>query len=309
MTARITEGSNNKASDAIGDLATRRTVDRTVQRVMTRAVAEGYETPDDDPRILVIDIETAPIVGYLWSLWQNNVALNQVESQSYILSWAAKWVGDDEVFNDCLYYQPMYEPGMENDYYMLEGIWNKLDEADFVVAHNGNKFDIKRLNTQFLLKEMPPPSPYKSIDTLQIAKRRFAFDSNKLDNLLNKVCGYGKTDAGGMETWIGCLKGDPASWEKLMSYNIDDVTMLEELYLKIRGWDSMHPSASLHNGTRGVPTCNVCKSENVEVTGKTYSTRVSVFPLWRCNDCGNNMRSRQSILTKDDRDVLLIPVK
>ena len=49
-----------------------------------------------DPRnILFLDIETAPLLGYVWGLWKNNVGLNQIYRDSYVLNWAASWLGED----------------------------------------------------------------------------------------------------------------------------------------------------------------------------------------------------------------------
>jgi hypothetical protein len=256
-----------------------------------------------------MDIETAPIIAYLWSLWQKYVNLSSVENTSYVMCWAAKWLGSDEVMSDALCFDPEYEAGYEDDRRMIQGIWDLLDEADFVVAHNGDKFDIKRLNTRFVLAGMPRPSPYKSIDTLKIVKRCFAFDSNKLEHLLMEFFGYGKDDVGGMETWIACLKGDPYAWERMISYNESDVTKLEELYLKIRAWDHLHPSAATNAPLRDVPVCTVCGSTDIGPTGRTVSTGVSVFNTHRCNDCGNVMRERNSIVSKSVKQSLLVGVK
>lgn len=305
--ARIVTTSNNEASKLIG--IPRRTVDRAVNRVIERAMLEGFDASASQPKVLIMDIETAPMLAYLWSLWQHGVSLNAMEHTSYVLCWAAKWLGDDEVMSDALCFDDDYEAGYEDDHRMIEGIWDLLDEADFVVAHNGDKFDIKRLNTRFVLAGMPRPNPYKSIDTLKIVKRCFAFDSNKLEHLLQEFFGYGKDDVGGMETWIACLKGDPYAWEKMISYNESDVTKLEELYLKIRHWDHLHPSAATNSQLRDVPVCTVCASTDIVATGHTVSTGVSVFNTHRCNDCGNVMRERSSIVSKSVKQSLLVGVK
>ena len=42
-------------------------------------------------KILIIDIETSPIMGKVWSLWKQNVSLDQIEEDWYIMSYAAKW--------------------------------------------------------------------------------------------------------------------------------------------------------------------------------------------------------------------------
>jgi hypothetical protein len=86
--------------------------------------------PSAGPRVLLFDIETAPILGYVWRLWDQNVALNQIASDWYVLAWAAKWRGEKEVH----YMDQRFAPDMENDKAILKGIWKLLDEADIVVT-------------------------------------------------------------------------------------------------------------------------------------------------------------------------------
>jgi len=303
--ARLRYPSNTRAAESIG--MPRRTFDRAINRVLKRAaLAEGAQ--GGQPMILVMDIETAPIKAYMWSLWQQGVSLNAVVNNSYVLSWSAKWLGTQEVYADALYYNPDYRAGTEDDSRMLLGIWNLLNDADMVVAHNGDRFDIKRLNTRFLLAGLPPPDPYKSIDTLKIAKRAFAFDSNKLEHLLSTCLGTHKDDVGGFETWVGCLNGDRASWERMIEYNKQDVIKLEELYLHIRAWDKFHPSTATWGGAAEVPVCTKCGSKEVHPTGKSYATGSGVYAVWRCDSCGGTMRSRKTLLTTKQRDALLVNV-
>lgn len=302
--ARLVTTSNAKAAECAG--VHRRTADRIVLRVTDRAIEAGEDIDINKPNILVLDIETAPMLSYLWSLWQKGVNHSNQMSRTYMLSWAAKWLGEDEVMYGSLFDDPDYEPGMEQSASMTSALWNLMDDADWIVAHNGDKFDIKRINSEFLLLGMDPPSPYKSIDTLKIAKRQFGFDSNALDYLLRMTLGTRKSDSGGMDTWIGCLRGDPVCWARLVDYNKDDVRDLESLYMRIRAWDRSHPSAATWAGPQDVPVCTVCSSENVSPTGKTTATGASVFEVWRCNDCGHTMRDRKSQIEKEQREVLLM---
>jgi hypothetical protein len=304
--ARLAFSSNNEASQFLR--MNRRSVDRAMAKIINRVLEAGGSPELGQPKILVLDIETAPMAGYLWSLWKPAFNTAMIDRHTYILSWAAKWVDSDEVMFDALCRNPDYSAGDESDERMLRGIWELLDEADYIVAHNGDRFDIKKLNTRFLLNSFTPPSPYRQIDTLKIAKRMFGFDSNKLDDLLKEMYGYGKDETGGFETWRGCMRGDMDSWDTLIEYNKGDVTKLERLYLDMRAWDKMHPSAATHGGSTGKRVCTVCGSEDVKSTDKTYSTGVSVFRIFTCGACGAHMRDRASMLTSDQRSNILVKV-
>lgn len=296
ISTRLQCASNREAAAALG--IPRRTVDRTVARVVERAEEQGEVVTVDSPNILVLDIESAPILGFMWHFWKGGTAPAMYQRPSYVMSWAAKWLGEDDVMADAICYNEDYQAGDEDDTRMLLGIWELLDDADFVVAHNGDNFDLKKLNTAFLLAGMGPPAPYKSIDTLKILKRKFKFDSNKLDYVLQQLEDKPKHDSGGFETWRGCMAGDMGAWEKLIEYNIEDVKDLERIYLRVRSWDHLHPSFATHKPIKGELVCTVCGSENVTLReGKTVSTAASVFQLYTCDDCGHHMRSRQSLLT------------
>lgn len=308
MRSRLRTGSNNATAKELG--IPRRSVDRAVKRVMERALDEGVPITVPNPKILFIDIETAPMLTYLWRLWvQGGVNHVMQEHSVYIISWAAKWLGEDEVMSNALCYAEDYHPGMELDRGMLQGIWELLDEADFVVGHNGDKFDIKHLNTQFLLAGFHPPSPYRQIDTLKMVKRMFSFDSNRLDYLLRKLFGRTKEDVGGFETWRQCVLGNMEAWERMLHYNRQDVVDLEEVYLTIRAWDKSHPSVATGEGRNGEPCCTVCGSENVHDTGRTQQTNVSRFQVYRCGDCGTTVRGRSTLINPQERSKLLVKAK
>lgn len=283
ISTRTRTESNREAAKLTG--IPRRTIDRTVQRVVDRAQEEGVvEIEQDEPKLLFLDIETAPALQYVWSLFSKGALNHQMQvERTEILGWCGKWLNRGEVF------------GMDRrDENMLNNLWFLLDEADFVCAHNGDRFDIKRINTEFLLKGFKPPSPYKQIDTLKMVKRTFGFDSNRLDYLVNVLFGERKVKHSGFDTWVGCMQNDPASWQEMMDYCAGDVELLERLYLEIRAWDKGHPNILLGSGTAlpEVPACTTCGSVDVHPTDKTVQTNVSKFVVWECGDCGAQMRER-----------------
>ena len=176
-------------------------------------------------KILLLDIETAPHVAHVWGLWQQNVGLPQILDAGYVMCWAAKWVGEEEVFFDSIH---------RNDpVSMLSNIHDLLDQADAVVHYNGKKFDIPTLNKEFLLYRFSPPAPYKQIDLLQVARSQFKFPSNKLDYVAQALEVGKKTKHAGHELWIGCMNNDPDSWEKMEEYNTNDVILLENVYFAL----------------------------------------------------------------------------
>lgn len=256
------------------------------------------------PKILVLDIETAPKLAYVWGLWDNNVSLKQLVADTYILCWAAKWLDDDYVYHDSLHYHKLWSKEPENDIKILEAAWKMLDEADYVLAHNV-KFDVNTLNSRFIQQGMEPPSSYKLIDTLRIAKQNFRFTSNKLEFITDAVTDNGKMDAGGFETWRAiCSDKCTDAFDHMMEYNIKDVEILEEVYLKMRAWDKKH--ANLANSTNlSEVSCNVCGSHNIKNNGY-YFTNTQEYKRFRCKDCGHTMRAAKAEKrTKEQKSNLL----
>lgn len=255
------------------------------------------------PNILVLDIETAPLEAGVWGLWKQNVYIDQIYSEWFMLTWAAKWLFDSEVFSDRLTGE---EALAEDDKRICESLWKFMDHADIVIAHNGDKFDIVRVNTRFLLNSLQPPSPFQSIDTLKVAKKNFGFSSNKLDFIARALGLEGKTDAGGFLTWRNIVKqGDEESLVLMEDYNKQDVLVLEEVYVKLRPWIKSHPNLSLYYediGTR----CPSCGSEDLTwEEGKFYVTPMNKYSAVRCRECGAVGRSRSSALTTQQRSSLI----
>ncbi len=235
-------------------------------------------------KVLVFDIETAPITAYVWGLRDQNIALNQIKADWHVLAWAAKWLGDPP--SKMLYMDLRDAKDRTNDRMLLLELWHLLDSADIVITQNGTKFDSRKLNARFILGGMPPPSPYKHLDTYQILSRVADFTSDKLEYYTDKICTkYKKLDHGkfpGMTLWNECMKGNPKAWKEMERYNRHDVLATEELYLRVRAWTpqtapDVFPGSVLDH-------CGVCGSKKFQSRGYTY-TRVSRFPKIQCLKC------------------------
>lgn len=188
------------------------------------------------PRVLIVDIETAPMTAYVWGLKDQNIGLNQIQQDWTVLAWAAKWLNKPKVY----YADVSHQKDLYNDKAMLQYLWILLDEADVVITQYGSGFDAPRLNTRFILHGFKPPKPYKHLDTYRIVKSVAQFTSNKLEYLTEKLCTkYKKLSHKkfpGMSLWTECLKGNSQAWAEMKKYNIHDVLSTEELYTRLQEW-------------------------------------------------------------------------
>lgn len=250
-------------------------------------------------KILIVDLETAPKLAYVWNFWNTNVGLNQTLSSTYILSYAAKWLGSKDVAYS--------ETRDENDEILCDQLATYFDSADMVIAHNGSKFDIPIVRARCILHGIKPWSPIKEIDTLKVAKREFRFDRNSLAYLADYLGVEEKEEHKefpGFELWSECIKGNPAAWREMKKYNIQDVETLEQVYLKLRPWMTNHPNVGVFE-EKGRPQCPKCGSEHIQFRGYTV-TNVGKYRKFQCNDCGGWARTRFTEYDKDKRKQLVI---
>jgi transposase-like protein len=288
--------SNSKVAEALG--IDRRAVDRGIQSVHDKATAGGavLDTPTE-LKVLYIDIETAPTRAWVWSMYSEVRSIDMLASEWFIMSYAYKWQGNDEVFTKTLNMCDDYEAGSEDDRELVSDLHALLSHADVVVAHNGDNFDLKKIRARMICNGMTPPEPFRTIDTLKICRREFGFISNKLDYVGQLLLNKAKVATGGIDLWFECMKGDEDAWKRMWTYNAMDVELLEEVYLVIRAWDRSHPNLALLSSSSEI-SCTVCASEDVSRTGKYVHTPSSTFEGYVCNDCGHHMRGKRNVRSK-----------
>lgn len=237
------------------------------------------------PRILLLDIETAPHLVYAWGLWKQTININNVIESGRTICWSAKWLGDKKQ-----HFMSEHHDGEEA---MLQGIWDLLDEADFVITYNGNSFDLPTLNKEFVKAEMPPPATYRSIDLIATVRKQFRFASTKLDFVCQELDLGHKVRHAGMSLWHGCMAGDAKSWRTMKAYNKEDVGLLERLYVKLLPWIKNHPNwGPFMDDSR--PTCRNCGSNHVIKKG-VERTNTGTYQRYRCGDCRKPLKGRTMI--------------
>lgn len=241
------------------------------------------KTKQIKPRILLFDIETMANQAYVWGKYEQNVIA--YKKHWYMLSFAWKWLDEKKTY--CLGlpdFKKTYKEDPTNDSDLMDSLWKLFDEADIVIAHNGASFDVKKANSRFAKFGMKPPSPYKVIDTKLVARKYLKQDSNKLDDL-GDYFGIGrKINTGGFELWLECEAGNMSSWNKMKKYNIQDVKLLERVYLHLRPWMTNHPNLNLYLETKF--SCPNCGSKKTQKRGMEIVGRTSKVQRYKCTSCG-----------------------
>lgn len=255
-------------------------------------------------KIFIYDIETLPLIAPLWRIWNQNVShKNLITKEWKMVTWAGKWLFDDKIISAKM--KPK-EIKAEDDSRVVKLLWEQIDEADIIIAHNGCKFDVRQMNARFLKHGLGLPSPYRVIDTYKAVKKRFDLPSYSLEFVGNFLGLGGKIETGGMQLWMRCLKGEKKAIDEMEAYNIKDITLLEDVYLAIRSYIQPHPNLGLFIEDN-VECCPACASKNLKFKGQ-YATNVNLFNAFTCLDCGAVGRSRKGNLTKKDRSRLMVSV-
>jgi RNase_H superfamily len=233
------------------------------------------------PKIIIYDIETTPNVGFTWGKYEQNVIEFLEEWQ--LLSFAWKELGSSKV--SCTSRRNFNDP---TDKELTRALWKVLNTADVVITHNGKTFDNKKANAKFVEHGFAPVSPAAQVDTKELAKSQFAFTSNSLDDLGKRLkCGR-KIKKMDFSVWLGCMNKDPDSFELMEKYNVQDVVLLEKIYLKLRPWAVKHPNvAQLSQSPTGCPRCG---SQKLEKLNEFKYTARTIWRMYKCRDCKSYCR-------------------
>nr|DAX93559.1 MAG TPA: DNA polymerase B [Caudoviricetes sp.] len=232
------------------------------------------------PKILIYDLEVTPTLGWTYGLYKTNVI--KVEQNPSIMSISWRWYGENITKHESLATIPR-KKGTSANLALVKLIHSLFNEADIVVAHNANRFDNKVATASFLRYNLAPPSPYKTVDTLAVARNVARFNSNSL-NSLGELFGLGsKTKITHGDLWYDCLTGSGKAWKQLKEYNNQDVDLLYAIYERLRPYIKNHPNLGDITQVDGV--CPKCGSSNLERRGFNMRRNGKV-QRYQCRNCG-----------------------
>lgn len=243
------------------------------------ALAEGLAVIERDAakgqKVLVLDIETSPTLTYTFGMRPKWISPEKIVEPSRMLCWGAKWLGTERIL-----FASEFHHGREK---MLTQLWDLLTEASAVITFNGNRFDFKRINGEFLLAGMPPASPFRSIDLYVIAGQRYDLESRSLNHLAQRLGVGEKVAHEGFGLWKSCLEGDRAAWGRMKAYQLGDIKVTEAVYWALLSWIHNHPALYITDDER--PTCNRCPDGgDLQPSGVYLADRLR-YRQYQCSKC------------------------
>lgn len=232
-------------------------------------------------KILAYDLEVTPMLAWAYGMFDTN--LLEVEQYPYIMCFSYRWLHEKKVHSVALTDFPArFKKDQTDDLDVVKILHRLLDEADVVIAHNANGFDNKVSNARFLVHNLAPPSPFKTVDTLTVARSKARFSSNKLDLLGQQLHLGRKTAETHGSLWKACVNGDLRAWAKMVKYCEQDVKLLVELYYRFLPYISNHPNMGMLSQREDV--CPKCGSKRLHGRG-TRSTNTMTYHRFQCRDC------------------------
>jgi len=258
-----------------------------------------------EARILTLDLETSPILGYVWALRDQNLSPEQIVEDWSVLCYCARWLGESKIIRG--HCGGRGKGWVRDDRRLMRELWDLLDEADIVVAQNGKKFDIKMINGRMIQQGMKPYSPIRIIDTLLNSRDRFRFPTHKLAYQSRVLTDTPKSDHRkfpGWELWMEVLADNPAAWREMLAYCEIDVLACEKVYLEQRPWIRRHPNLGAYAEDKNM-RCTNCSSDHLQRRGYE-TTQQGRYPRFKCMECGTWMRGKAQQLSHNVRKALMV---
>lgn len=246
-------------------------------------------------RLLFYDTENTQIEirGRVWSLRvDGHLPHHFVTQPKHLICWSAKFSDEQKVRSQVL---TSKEAKAHDDSRIAKGLAYLIRQADYVVAHNGDSFDIKNLNTRLLANELQPLGDVQSIDTLKIARQSFNLESNKLDYLAQFLGFDGKLPTS-MSLWDRCWDGEPAALREMRAYNEYDSVLLEHVFHALSPYAKKLPRL-VEAAEWREELCPYCGCKDRDPSG-WHRTNVNTYPKYRCAQCQREYKAYQAVGTR-----------
>ena len=241
-------------------------------------------------KLLFYDIETAPMLSFHWQPKTEYVPAGLVESDDrFLLCWSAKWSDSTEVVSSRV---TQKEVRSQDDSRVVSRLADLMRTADYVVAHNGNRFDYKRVNARLLLNRLAPLGSVQQIDTLSIARQSFDLPYNNL-NYLAKKLGFGQKLHTDFNLWRRAYYGEVSALKEMEAYNRQDVVLLEHVFHAISPYAKTLPRL-VDAAEWREELCPYCGSKDRKKAG-IYRTKVNNYLQYTCSGCQRSYRGWQAI--------------
>lgn len=242
---------------------------QAIREVINELKELNTKIENNQARVLIYDIETSPNIGWFWRAgYKQNIGTHQILKERAIICVSYKWLGEDQVYN-------LSWDKNQDDKFLIEQFVEVLNEADLIVAHNGDRFDIKWIKTRALYHRIPMLPKYNQFDTLKVAKSKLYFNSNRLDYIAKFLGHEGKIQTT-PELWHKiCILNDQESLIHMLDYCDEDVRQLEKVYNELKYLDNPRLHTGVMQG-KTKQTSPITGSVNIEKVKEVTTNRGTI---------------------------------
>jgi DNA polymerase elongation subunit (family B) len=230
--------------------------------------------------VLTLDIETMANEGYFWHPGQKYIGAHMMTAPTIMLSFSAKWLGKAG--------KPTHVSIHDGD--MLYRLHSMMESADAIITYNGEGFDFKHINREFVKHGLTPVRPVPSIDLYKFVKKNFSLPYNSLDYVAEYFLGIKKLETGGFSLWTEFCEANEKAIRVMERYNNRDVVITEKLYKFLKPHIRNHPYLVEKNVDLGdsdtLYECPCCGTKQHQLGGYQRRTRCFAIRQVRC-DCGH----------------------
>lgn len=236
-----------------------------------------------EPKILVYDIETTPVLAWVWRCGEQYVGHNQLHEDfnlTKIICITYRWNYENKAK------ALVFDLETLDDTEIIKDFDDILKQADVIIGKNNNKFDDKHINMRRFMNGLPPlPDWSRHSDDLEKQMRKhFNMQSYSLDYFAKVTGGEGKIKMC-LDDWIQIvLHKNKSRLAKMVKYGKKDADDTMELIEKVRPYVTFKYNFAAHHGDL---RCTSCGSEDIIKNGTRLVGSLRK-QRWACNNCGGH---------------------
>ena len=213
---------------------------------------------------LFFDIETSPCLGWFWRPgWKVRLSYDNIIEHAKIICISYKWENEDKV-------QTLVWDKDKDDGKMIKKFIKVMNSADEIIAHNGDRFDLKWIRSRALTHGINSVPRWASFDTLKSVRANIQLPSNRLGDI-GRYFGLSEKIKTDPDLWKNIVFGDSSRMQEMIDYCEQDVILLEQVYQKVKGVVPLKTHVGV-TGMREKWSCPACGSQKVVVKSHTNCT-------------------------------------
>ena len=246
--------------------------------------------------VLVYDIETSRNVAEVWNTGKTYIGHAALRGETKIITVAWKWLGSDVV--EYLKWdrkKNSHEGGCDKR--LVEAFAKIYNRADAVLGWNNNNFDNKIVKARCMKFDFDINIYQKSIDVMKLCKAEFRVPSAAMAYYARYLGMEGKLQHTGLPMWQdiqwGKKRDSKQAMKLMVKYNLQDVTLTEEIYLRVRKY--LKPVFHVGMLTKGDKlSCPTCGSVELRRKKQTTTAAGTIQHVMKCKSCKSQSKMNNS---------------